>query len=248
MSVPVHPAPSARGLLVEFWRYALRRHGRTALLAVAGTLALTLLSNAGDREPGSAITTVAFYIPIAAGVLMMSGIVSDERRSGMIMLWFQKGDAVWRSYMIRYVSYQLMIAILVAALGVALGIVGIAWAGMTPVRTLRIAAAMIAVSALCGAIVFTFSAWGARRDGALAFLFVLISLMLGSTFVHEEALLGRFVMAVVFPFDAIQSLSGSGPRPEGLRAIGLILVQLVGWTLLGLIGLRHTERSLRRGR
>src|SRR5262245_48163491 len=87
-------------VLVASWG----RRYRGILVAIAALAAIALgLSLAGDRSSAQILFgQIMLFSPVIAGLLTMSGIVSDERESGLIVMWFQKPGSLFRTYFVRY--------------------------------------------------------------------------------------------------------------------------------------------------
>lgn len=236
-------------LAAESARYWMRRH-RALVPAIAVTTLAGMLSAITGKvdHAQTLIAMIAFFAPFLGGLVSMSGIVVDERESGLILLWFQKPGSLVRSYTIRYALYQALMALFAIALGGIVGGVGAATGLFALTKAARIVGVMLPIALIPAAMVFAFSAWGVRRDSVMAFFVILASVTLGAAFSFDEGVVATTVKAVIFPLDSIQAISGSPAFSAGLaRPVALVVSHFAAWTLIGLAGLRYTERALRRG-
>src|SRR5687767_7041132 len=90
-------------VLVETGRYWLRRHHILIALVILCALVGALLALLHVDSAKWFLVSSVIYCPIILGLVCMSGIVSDDRTSGLIVLWFQKPGLMHRAYAIRYV-------------------------------------------------------------------------------------------------------------------------------------------------
>jgi hypothetical protein len=234
-------------LWAETGRCLLRRHlALLALIALSALLGATLLF-AGLEQGESIILGMAFYAPFLSGLIIMSGLVSDERASGFFMLWLQKPTPLSRSYAIRYALYLVLLTMVTAALGFAIGGLGVVTDLFTVNKAVRLSAGMIPLALLPATMVFAFSAWGVRRDAVFAFLTVVIGVSLAGVTSFERSAASGFIQFLAFPLDPVMAIIGARSFPLDLtRAIAIICAQLAGWSLLGFLGLRFSERLLQR--
>ena len=232
----------------ESVRYWLRRHRPLLLLLVAGVAVAVATAVAGEIETADQILlTLLFYVPAIAGLLTMAGIVADERESGIILIWYQKAGSMLRYYIIRYALYQGMLALFVLALAFLVFTMSSTLRLLQEVDVFRLPLLMVPMAAITAAIVFALSAWGARRDSAAALLTIIGSVVIAALLTRSYGPARSIVMAISFPIDALAALGGA----EFLRAsvahpVAIVVGQLIGWTALGLLGLRHTQRTLQR--
>jgi hypothetical protein len=141
-----------RTLVLETASSWLRRF--RGLFAAIGcvTLLAAVLVFGGQTEAGTRVLAgVVFYAPFIAALLAMSGIVSDELESGLIVMWFQKPGMMFLAYAIRYVLYLFLLAVGAVALAVVVGAISV-FAGAFPLaRAALIAPVMICVALLVAA-------------------------------------------------------------------------------------------------
>ena len=234
-------------LAMETGRCVLRRHFPLfALMALSAIIGATLLL-VGIEFGESIVLGMAFYAPFITGLVIMSGLVSDERASGFFLLWLQKPAWLSRSYTIRYALYLLLLTVVTAVLGVVIGGVGIAGDLFTTTKAVKLGAGMIPLALLPAAMVFAFSAWGVRRDAVFAFLTVVIGVSLAGVTSFERSAASGLIQFLAFPLDPVMAIIGARSFPLDLtRAIAIICAQLAGWSLIGFLGLRFSERLLQR--
>ena len=232
---------------METTRCLLRRHFALLLgLAVSVAVAAALLvAKAGISE--AFVLGMSFYAPFALGLVVMSGLVSDERASGLIVLWLQKPAWLSRTYSIRYGLYLLLITLVTLILGFIVGTLGVT-ANLFPIaKALRLSAGMLALALVPAAMVFAFSAWGVRRDAVFAFLVVVIGISLAGVTAFDRSAASALIRFLAFPLDPVMAVIGSRTQRFGqTQAIAIIAAQLAGWSLLGFLGLRFAERLLQR--
>ena len=231
----------------ETARCLWRRHlplllGLAASVALAGGL---LVTNARISE--AFVLGMSFYAPFALGLIVMSGLVSDERASGLIVLWLQKPSWLSRTYSIRYGLYLLLLTLVTLMLGLIIGTLGVT-AGLFPIaKAVRLSAGMLALALIPAAMVFAFSAWGVRRDAVFAFLVAVIGVSLAGVTSFDRSVPSALIRFLAFPLDPVMAVIGARAQPFGsARAIAIIAAQLAGWSLLGFLGLRFAERLLQR--
>ena len=232
----------------ESIRYWLRRHRLLLWLLVAGVTAAVATAVAGRIETADLLLeTLLFYVPAFAGLLTMAGIVADERESGIILIWSQKAGSMLRYYVIRYALYQGLLAIFVLALAVLAITLSSAMGLMQEMVLARLPLLMMPMAAITAAIVFAFSAWGARRDSAAALLTIIGSVVIAALLSRQYGPARSIVMAISFPVDALAALGGSEfLRGSVAHPVAIVVGQFIGWTALGLLGLLHTQRTLQR--
>ncbi len=237
--------PVAR-VLAGFW---LRRH-RTAVLVtgVAGFLGLIYLIAGQPERARVVFGEMLLLAPVAAGLLTTSGIVSDERDSGLMVMWFQKRGSLFRTYFFRYAVGQALLVLFCTFFALCAAATGVA-AGLVPfARGARIVSVLWVFAVLPASIVFAVSAWGVKRDAAIALILILLSLMMSASVALEQTTSARIIRTIAFPLECISVLIGSGRSMPFHTALTIVLAQCIGWTLLGLVGLRYTAYALARGR
>lgn len=237
------------GVAVESARYWVRRN-RALLVGVAGVALLSAaVAVAGQTERSRDIIVLAFWGPLVAGVLTMSGVVSSELESGLVGMWFQKRGTLVRPYLIRYginqalvVAFALAVAAVVSGVGAAAGL----WAAE---KALRLPLVALATAVIPASMVFALSAWGVRRDASVAVIVLITSTALAGVTAFDAGRVARIVRALAFPLDAIQTLSGPSPVGQTLgQALAVVVGHILAWSAVGVVGLWYTEGALRRGR
>jgi hypothetical protein len=218
------------------------------LLGLAASVALAaglLVAKAGISE--AFVLGMTFYAPFALGLVVMSGLVSDERATGLIVLWLQKPTWLSRTYSIRYALYLLLLSVVTLVLGLIIGALGVVGDLFPIAKALRLIAAMLALALVPAAMVFAFSAWGVRRDAVFAFLAVVIGISLAGVTSFDRSTASAVIKLFAFPLDPIMTVISARSHPlSQTRAIAIIAAQLAGWSLLGFLGLRFAERLLQR--
>jgi hypothetical protein len=230
-------------------RYWLRRH-RPALLVLAAVAVVALvLAFGGQRSRAETLYgQILFFTPVAAGLLSMGGIVSDERQSGLIVMWFQKRGSLFRTYVVRYAIAQGMLFVVSSLFAVCAVTIAVASGVIAPERGLRIAAVLWVFALLPGAMVFAFSACGVKRDALLTLLLILGSIAALAATGLDNSAGAHAVRIIAFPLDAVSTLIGSTAAMSWQTALLTVLAQCAGWTAFGLAGLRYTAYALTRGR
>jgi len=246
----MNPGAWRGGLATESARYWVRRN-RTVLVVVTGAVLLgTVMALVGDADRSRKVLAMSVgWGPLVAGVLTMSGIVSAELESGLVVMWFQKPGTLLRPYLVRYLIGQALLVTFALMLAAVAGGIGAA-AGLLPVtRALRLPLMAVAVALIPAAMVFALSAWGVRRDATITVVLMISSLTVAAGLAFDQGLMARVLRSMVFPLDAIEALAGASPVTQGLEwPLAVVVGQVVAWSALGAVGLRYTERVLQRGR
>ncbi len=234
-------------LLAEGKRCLVRRHYMLLVIMAATALLAAILLAAGIDNGELILLGFAFYAPFTAGLVVMSGIVSDERASGVIVLWLQKPALLSRSYTIRYGLYLLLLSILTAGFGILIASLGMVAGLFTAGKAFRLGIGMLPLALIPAAMVFAFSAWGVRRDAILAFLTIVIGVSVAGVTSFERGPANAVSRFLAFPIDAVLVVLGSRPQSlELTQASAIIIAHLAGWSLIGFLGLRVSERILQR--
>jgi hypothetical protein len=185
------------------------------------------------------IAFAAALVPLILG----HGIVSDDLRTGVAMLWLQKPVRPVRFFALRACEVTaLAVAVALAFWGTGAGLIAAA-VGPAPARELLAATPGVVVLVICiSTLTFAFSAWGTRADSllVLAFLFAsTYSLVLGGA--------GTAALEwVALPVEAIgvfaRSLGGATlpDLSDALLEVGRFLLL---WALVGVGGLVVSTRS-----
>ena len=232
--------------VLDYWK---RRYKKLLVGVGVAVTAAFGVALSGETERARAIVAgVVAFAPIVAALLTMSGIVSDDYESGLMLMWFQKPARLFRTYAARYAISQsvlLVLGLLLGAVVTGISITG----GLYPVaRALRWVFPIWVLSSVTAAMVFAFSAWGARRDSTYTLLTIVISFTIGARRAFHDSLSAQFIRAVAFPLDAAGVLAGSISHISVQYALLIVMSHVVGWTLLGMLGLRYTEAALARGK
>jgi hypothetical protein len=246
MSGTVVQEPVWRTLVQETALYCLRRFRGLIVAVGCVTLLAAVLAFGGQTEVAStALAGVVFYAPFIAALLVMSGIVSDELATGLIVMWFQKPGMLVGAYAIRYALYLFLLSAAAVVLAVIVGAISVSAGAFPLAKAVRFAPVMISVAVLVGAMVFGFSAWGFRRDSTVAFFVIVIGFSLAGIAAFKQAPLSSILNVIAFPLDAMAALGGSASGYTGVAApIAIVLGQFVAWTAIGVAGLKYTERTL----
>lgn len=242
----VFPRGARRALLEGTLRHWSIRHRRLGtMLALALVVATALIVSGRPERAQVLLAAIAFFGPFVVGLVTMTGVVTDDIRSGIIVLWYQQPGALAGWYTRRYVQALVLLVAFALVLGAVVAALGIAAHLLTVERALRTAGVIIALTLLPAAMVFAYSAWGVLRDGTVALLTALGSLPLGVGVVFDDSVLATVVRWVIFPIDAIQVLSGAYTGPsDPWQALAIVVGQFVGWTAVGLVGLRYLPRKV----
>jgi hypothetical protein len=236
-------------LLPEFGRTWARRHRRLARILAAGAVIGVSAQLLNDEPLGvMLILLVPLVACFGAGAVVMSGIVSDERRSGLLVMWAQQPGSIVKPYAIRYALHLLLLSAFAVVLAAVVIAAAVATGTMTLQAALPIALTALSAATLTAAVVFAMSAWGFRHDGAAALLWALGSLTVAASFAFQESLLARTVTLLAYPADSILGFMNPASLAGGRAQATLVVTcHLLAWSLIGLAGLVHTERTVRRG-
>jgi len=232
--------------VLDYWK---RRY--TPLIIVVGvtvTGALAFALTGQSERARYVLAVLAVFPPVVAGLLMMSGIVSEDRESGLILMWFQKPARLFRTYALRYAISQAVLLLLGTCLGLAMAGVALVGNLYSAGEALRWVFPVWVFTFVSGAMVFALSAWGARRDSTIALLLIIASLTLAARTAVDDSSRAQIFRAFAFPLEAATVLSGSRTSPSLQYSIVVALAHALGWTIVGLLGLRFAERALTRGR
>lgn len=248
MIEPVLQPPIWRTVAQETSRYWLRRHRSLITGVCAAALVATLMAVAGHfDEARSVLAATVFYAPFIAGLMAMSGIVSDDRESGLIVLWLQKPGTLFRVYAVRYALYQALLAACAASLALVLGLIGASTNLFTLSKAVRLGLVIVSVTMIAAAMVFAFSAWGARRDSTVAFFVTVLGVSLAGITAFDRSTLADVLKLAAFPIDSLMAIAGGDAYSSNLvRPVTIVLAQFAVWSGLGLVGLKYTERVLHR--
>ena len=232
-------------VLTSYW---LRRHRIViAATAVASTLALVFVLM-GDRQRARILFgEILLFSSVGAGLLTASGLVSDERESGLIIMWFQKPGNLLRLYIARYLLGQTILFLLCTLFAVFAAAAGVLAHFIPLTRGLRIVPVFWVFAFLPAAIVFALSAWGVKRDAVIAVLIIVASMALGTETAMKDGLVARVLHQLAFPFDSLGVLIGSSQQLSYGSALLIVLAHCVAWSLIAAAGLRYTGHALSTG-
>ena len=234
----------------ELFRFWLRRNLVAFTFIGAAAILGTLLMFVDQIEAAPMIVGgLAFLAPVTLGLLCMSGIVADERASGLIVMWFQKPGSLFRAYLTRYLLNQVMLVVGTALLSTVVVIIARSAGAFETNSPFRVVISMLFLAILPAAVAFALSAFGVRRDSTVALVLMLNSFMFAALLLRSEHPVAVVIRTIAFPIDALGALATGGPAyPPGVaRPIAIIFAHVVGWSCLGLIGLRYTEHRLKTG-
>lgn len=187
---------------------------------------------------------------VLVGMLMPSGLVANERRSGAIMLWAQHPMPLNRFYLQRYAGIQLANLTAQALFGVA-AVLAVLPAGAFPATESGVFVRICLLGAMACAVSFAITALGIRRAAFLALAYYAASSLAGGI-IAMGAQFGATGTAkmildalpfVIFPEGAIGDfVTGfeSGVA-WNWNATGMVLYHFALWTAIAWLGLRRIE-------
>ena len=181
--------------------------------------------------------------PMLVGMLMPGGVVTNERRSGAIMLWAQHPMPLRRFYMHRYLGMQIANLAALALIGVSFLLALALRADGIPSMD-RLANSCLA-GLLCCAISFAISTLGIRRAAFLTFAYYFASNMTMSAQLRDTLLGTSDVMPfLIFPTRLIRefAMGFQSGVPWDWGATGIVLYHFALWTAIAWLGLRRLER------
>jgi hypothetical protein len=214
-STPLFPGGIGRALLLGQWTQLLHR-SRLLLMLIAAVAIVTVVAGITGRSEDALklAAGLSSFAPFALGLSLMSGVVSDDLRSGTILLWYQQPGALSGFYLRRVAQRLLLIAALTALLAVLASVVCVVWAAMRPAKVPMVLVQALVYAAL--AVSFTF----------------------------DHSMLGRTMRALAFPIDPLEVIAKGGGAYSVPVAWGIIAAQLLGWTMIGITGLLVLPRRL----
>ena len=237
-------------------RARARLRARTGVLgaaAAAHTVAVVAFAATLGAEAGSAVTDLVLVGGVALALVLTSGVVSGELRSGVALLWLQKPVSPLRFYLARWSEAAALVLLCGLAVSGWSALVTLGLAGPDAGREVLVAAPGVLVLALClAAVVFACSGWGAHPDVVLAIVLVLYLVWLdvgaargwGAAAGWEPA---RTVVGwAALPIDELERLSDffaghgtAGAADAAAETIGHLLF----WVAVGCAGTAVTTRS-----
>lgn len=241
---PVTRIDVARAL-AHIW---YRQHRRLLAILLGTTVIAWIMLAAGHRDSADGVMrSVVFYGMIAVGMLTMSGAVSEEYRSGLVSLWFQKPGSLVRTYLSRYAFHQGLVVATALIVSVCLFGPSVAVGDIAATRAVRICVAATAMATLTVSVVFAMSALNIKRDAMFGLIVVMGTLTLGAVMAFDEGPVADAVRAVAFPIDSIGAIAGGSAYPKGMTiAIITLAAHYLAWNLIAFAGLRFTSRNLTR--
>lgn len=189
---------------------------------------------------------------VLVGMLMPSGVVANERRSGAIMLWAQHPMPLRRFYLQRYMGIQLANVAAQAVFGVTAVLAILPQGSSFPETEAGVFVRVCLLGTMACAVSFGITALGIRRAAFLALAYYTASgLASGVIAVAVDAgvagawgtMLGA-LRFVIFPNNAIGDfVTGfeSGVAWDW-RAAGTLLYHFALWTGIAWLGLLRIER------
>lgn len=237
-------APAVRALLRE------RRRALVGIVLLLAAASLLMALRSGSRDPQRLVGGTLILVAFALGPILVGGVVSDDLRSGRILLWLQKPVRPLRFYLGR----------LALALGTGVGAILVLLLGgvlilaateaPAPFDLLRMAPFLTGCTILAGLVTFAFSGLGSPRDGTLTFLYLLLAVPGGLMLELAGDPGGLPVRAsawiALFPLNELQLLHrwmlDGGPELPGSALLRVVIYTLV-WLGMGIMA---TWRSLRR--
>lgn len=233
-------------------RALLREQGRSLLtiLLLLATASLLMALRSGSQDPQRVVGGTLILAAFAVGPLLVSGVVSDDLRTGAILLWLQKPVSPLGFYLRRLglalgVATATVLALLLA------GVLALAAAGDAgPLVLIRLAPVVASCTVLGGLVTFAFSGLGLRRDGTLTLLYLLLAVPGGLMLALADDPGGLPVRIAawiaLFPLNELQLLHrwivDGGLEPRGTA---LLRVTVFGLTWLG-VGAAATWHTTRR--
>ena len=188
---------------------------------------------------------------VLVGMLMPSGVVANERRSGAIMLWAQHPMSLSRFYLQQYSGIQLANLAAQALFGIA-AVLAVLPAGAFPATETGVFVRICLLGAMACAVSFAVTALGIRRAAFLALAYYAASSIAGRivTLGTDFGVTGTTktildtLPFLIFPERAIGDLVvgfGSGVAWDW-GATGMVLYHFALWTAIAWLGLRRIER------
>ena len=189
---------------------------------------------------------------VLVGMLMPSGVVANERRSGAIMLWAQHPMPLSRFYLQQYSGIQLTNLVAQGLFGVA-AVLAVLPVGAFPATETGVFTRICLLGAMACAVSFAITALGIRRAAFLALAYYAAS-SLAAGIIALGAELGATGTAkmildalpfLIFPEGAIGDLVvgfESGVAWDW-DATGMVLYHFALWTAIAWLGLRRIERK-----
>jgi hypothetical protein len=231
--------------LVRTWL----RENRLLLTLVVG-LSLAVASFPLWRGDGTSegIFGAFLYLPFLIALSLTAGIVSDDRATGLVDLWFQRPEPLLRFYTRRVALFSLpLLGLCVVLTAIEIG-VGLSEGLLSAKQAAGVAFVMPMLLLIGIAMVFALSAWDIRRDSATALLIAMVSVFLAAAFAFDRSAASRVVSFLAFPVDPVGALVEQNGVLALTEAIGRILAYLIAWLGIAVIGLARLERRITQGR
>ena len=191
---------------------------------------------------------------VLIGMLMPGGLVANERRSGVIMLWAQHPMPLSRFYLNRYMGIQGANLGAQALLGIT-AVLAVLPASGFPATESGVFVEICTEGALACAISFAVSALGIRRGAFLALAYYAASgiasgvLTLAAdapvTLEGTVALILKVLPFLIFPTIPVNDLVAGFESGVAWNwaATGMVLYHFALWTAVAMLGLRRIERK-----
>jgi hypothetical protein len=233
------PAGARRALWQQQLRRLARRHQLLVAALGAALLAALLSPLAFEAERiKTLLAALRFYAPLICGLAFAGGIVSDDLRNRTALLWFQQPGSLMGWYLRRYTELQLLLLGLATLCWTVLAVVGLVTDLWPVAAVLRTWLYVAIVATLAAAIVFAYSAWGVANDSFAAIITILGLLIPTALVALEQSVRATILKAVALPIDALQVIAEGGGIYGLGTAVALCGGQIIGWTLIGALGLR----------
>jgi hypothetical protein len=164
------------------WSTRTLAHLRAKRLGVLGCVGIALglslmpaFSEKGLGEAREIAASVILLLPLVLG----SGLVSEDLRSGVALLWLQKPAKALGFYSRRWIEVTVLTLVLAELLRTAMLTSQIVFSpGEAEVSFLRAAVSPLPMLLMLSVVLFVFSSWGLRHDGMTALLAVYVSAMI----------------------------------------------------------------------
>jgi len=246
MTHTAHFPQGARRALFHGLVLRVARRQRHLLALLGAALLVTAAAGLSGRtdQVVEFAYTLTFFAPIAFGLTAMSGVVADDLKSGVIVLWYQQPGSLMGWYLRRYGEMMLLLGIFALLLAAITALMSVLWGGIAPHRADLYFRTALVCALLPAAMVFAYSAWGVLRDSFATVLTVMATTAIALSFSFDDSPLGLSMRALAFPVDAMQVITQGG----GIYGVGtawaIVLSHFVGWTGIGTLGLYVLPRRL----
>jgi hypothetical protein len=207
-------------------------------IAIGGTILVPL--NGGTVDDAQGITAAAvFLLPLMLG----SGLVSSDVRSGVAVLWLQKPGGAIDVYFRRWLEVTALTMVLLVVLLISTRLILSAFdPSIGSVMIVRKALSPLPLVLTLSAVLFVLSAWGVRHDG----VFALVAIYASAFIPMSDVPLGKNLGWMLIPLNEIGAASDlivgeySGV-PE--HPVLIPTAYLLACIVLALVGIAVTTRS-----